>query len=71
MLLGGDEIARTQMGNNNAYCQDNEISWVDWDLDEDKQELLAFTRHAVEIFNEHAVLRRRAFFTGRHGDAGG
>jgi glycogen operon protein len=64
MLLGGDEMGRTQQGNNNAYCQDNEISWVDWDLDESERELLEFTRKAVSIFNDHAVLRRRAFFTG-------
>ncbi|MCW2920832.1 MAG: glgX 1 [Thermoleophilia bacterium] len=64
MLLGGDEMGRSQGGNNNAYCQDNEISWVDWDLDDDQVELLDFTRRAVEIFNDHAVLRRRAFFTG-------
>src|SRR5205807_1213082 len=44
MLLGGDEIGRTQRGNNNAYCQDNEISWFDWDLDEQQQRLLEFTR---------------------------
>ncbi|MCW2923089.1 MAG: glgX 1 [Thermoleophilia bacterium] len=64
MLLGGDEMGRTQGGNNNAYCQDNEISWVDWNLDEDAQELLQFTRRATEIFESHAVLRRRAFFNG-------
>ncbi|MCZ4495534.1 MAG: glycogen debranching enzyme GlgX, partial [Thermoleophilia bacterium] len=64
MLLGGDEMGRTQNGNNNAYCQDNELSWVHWDLSEDDQQLLDFTRQAVRIFEEHAVLRRRAFFTG-------
>ena len=44
MLLGGDELGRTQHGNNNAYCQDNEISWFDWDLDDGQRELLEFTR---------------------------
>ncbi|MCW2955868.1 MAG: glycogen debranching enzyme GlgX, partial [Thermoleophilia bacterium] len=64
MLLGGDEMGRTQDGNNNAYCQDNELSWVHWDLSDDDQKLLEFTRQAVRIFEDHAVLRRRAFFTG-------
>ena len=64
MILGGDEMGRTQQGNNNAYCQDNEISWVDWNLDDDGKELLAFTQQAIDIFRNHAVLRRRAFFTG-------
>jgi glycogen operon protein len=64
MLLGGDEMGRTQHGNNNAYCQDNELSWVCWDLSEDDQDLLDFTRRAIRIFQDHAVLRRRAFFTG-------
>ncbi len=64
MLLGGDEMGRTQRGNNNAYCQDNELSWVHWDLGDEDRALLDFTRRAVEIFQTHAVLRRRAFFTG-------
>ena len=63
MLLGGDEIGRTQRGNNNAYCQDNEISWFDWDhIDED---LLAFTRRCIAIRREHPVLRRRRWFFGQ------
>jgi len=65
MLLGGDELGRTQQGNNNAYCQDNEISWVDWDLDADDRALLEFTREALAIFRENPVFRRRGFFTGR------
>ena len=64
MLLGGDEIGRSQHGNNNAYCQDNEISWLDWALDDDARELLAFTRKLVGIFNANPVLRHRNFFTG-------
>ena len=63
MLLGGDELGRTQGGNNNAYCQDNEISWFDWsDVDED---LLAYTRRCIQIRREHPVLRRRRWFQGQ------
>ncbi|MFQ5915900.1 MAG: glycogen debranching protein GlgX, partial [Nitrospinota bacterium] len=65
MVLAGDEIGRTQRGNNNAYCQDNEISWVDWKLDEPKRELLEFTRSLIRLFHQHPVLRRRRFFQGR------
>jgi len=64
MLLGGDEIDRTQGGNNNAYCQDNEISWYDWDLSPEDRELLAFGRDVLRIFREEPVLRRRSFFSG-------
>ncbi|MGE5853126.1 MAG: glycogen debranching protein GlgX [Deltaproteobacteria bacterium] len=66
MLLSGDEIGRTQKGNNNAYCQDNEISWVDWKLDKPRREFLEFTRCVIRLMNEHPVLRRRHFFQGRH-----
>jgi isoamylase len=65
MLLAGDEIGRTQKGNNNAYCQDNEISWLDWKLDRPRRELLEFTRYLIQLVNEHPVLRRRHFFQGR------
>jgi len=65
MLLAGDEIGRTQHGNNNAYCQDNEISWIDWNLDQTQHELLAFTRFIIRLFHQHPVLRRRTFFQGR------
>ena len=65
MLQMGDEIGRTQQGNNNAYCQDNEISWVDWKLDRPRRELLEFTRLVIQYFHEHPVLRRRKFFQGR------
>jgi isoamylase len=65
MLLGGDEMGRTQLGNNNAYCQDNEISWLDWELDERQSGLLAFTRRLVWIRREHPVFHRRAFLAGR------
>ncbi|HZQ81648.1 MAG TPA: glycogen debranching protein GlgX, partial [Gaiellaceae bacterium] len=62
MLLGGDELARTQHGNNNAYCQDNEISWFDWaHADSD---LLAFTRQLIRLRGQHPVFRRRRFLAG-------
>ena len=64
MLLGGDEIARTQGGNNNAYCQDNEISWIDWSLDERGQRLLAWTRRLIDLRERHPVFRRTDFLTG-------
>jgi hypothetical protein len=65
MLVAGDETGRTQRGNNNAWCQDNEISWVDWNLDERRRELLEFTRRLIQLFHTHPVLRRRKFFQGR------
>jgi len=65
MLLAGDEFGRTQKGNNNAYCQDNETSWIDWALDADARALLAFTRRLIELRAAHPVFRRRDFFQGR------
>ena len=65
MLSGGDELCRTQRGNNNGYCQDNTLSWTDWTLTPERQELLEFTRRTIRIWKEHAVLRRRKFFQGR------
>ncbi|HEX8750136.1 MAG TPA: glycogen debranching protein GlgX [Nitrospira sp.] len=65
MLCGGDEMSRTQRGNNNAYCQDNEISWVDWKLSKPQQSLLAFTRNLIALRQKHPVFRRRRFFQGR------
>jgi glycogen operon protein len=65
MLCGGDELQRTQQGNNNAYCQDNEIGWFDWKLDRDSRDLLAFTRRLIALRRGHPVLRRRQFFHGR------
>jgi glycogen operon protein len=62
LLLGGDERGRTQQGNNNAYCQDNEITWFDWSNGDD--ELLAFTRRLVALRKEHPVFRRRRFLAG-------
>ena len=65
MLCGGDEIGRTQHGNNNAYCQDNEISWYDWELDERQSKLLDFTRRLIAFRKAHPNLRRRKFFQDR------
>jgi len=64
MLAHGDEIGRTQNGNNNTYCQDNETAWMDWDLDEHREALLDFTRALVHLRRDHPVLRRRRFFAG-------
>jgi isoamylase len=71
MLLGGDEIGRSQRGNNNAYCQDSEISWYDWSLAETHQDLLAFTAALTRLRNDHPVFRRPRFFQGRplHGES--
>lgn len=65
MLLGGDEIGRTQRGNNNGYAQDNDISWFDWSLERRHRRLLAFSRSLIRLFRQHPVLRRRRFFQGR------
>jgi isoamylase len=65
MLLAGDELGRTQDGNNNAYCQDSELSWVDWDLSGSQAALLDFTRDLATLRREHPVFRRRRFFRGR------
>ncbi|HVJ28518.1 MAG TPA: glycogen debranching protein GlgX [Vicinamibacterales bacterium] len=65
MISGGDEIGRTQHGNNNAYCQDNETSWTRWDLSADDGELMDFTRRLISIWKANPVLRRRKFLQGR------
>jgi glycogen operon protein len=65
MLLGGDELGHTQHGNNNAYCQDNEMTWLDWDLDDRQRELLAFVKKALLVFHLQPVFRRRRFFSGQ------
>ena len=65
MLLAGDEMHHTQQGNNNGYCQDSELTWLDWNLDETARELLAFTRQVFAIRSANPVLRRRSFFHGR------
>jgi isoamylase len=63
MLLGGDEFRRTQRGNNNAYCQDNEVSWFDWGLLEKHKEIQRFTRGMIAFRRAHLVLRREEFYT--------
>jgi len=71
MILGGDEFGRTQGGNNNAYCQDNPISWYDWQLAPWQQEMLDFTRSVLAVRREHRVFRQRYFFDGRPHHEGG
>ncbi|MFI6459729.1 glycogen debranching protein GlgX [Streptomyces sp. NPDC050538] len=73
MLVAGDELGRTQRGSNNAYCQDNEISWVDWGLQEDPgwRALTDLTARLIDLRHRHPVLRRRAFFSGRAHSADG
>jgi glycogen operon protein len=66
MISHGDELGRTQLGNNNAYCQDNEIAWIDWKLDEEQVQLLAFTAMLVRFRLSQPVLRRRKYFQGRN-----
>src|SRR5581483_7513646 len=68
MLLGGDEIGRTQGGNNNAWCQDNEISWFDWETAD--AELLEFVRRLIALRAAHPVFRRSSFLTGGSGESG-
>jgi len=65
MICGGDEIGRTQKGNNNAYAQDSEVSWYNWELDDAKKSLLEFTRKLVELRRQHPNLHRRKFFQDR------
>jgi isoamylase len=66
MLLAGDEFARTQKGNNNAYCQDNEISWVDWNVGERGKRLTSFVHRLAGLRRDYGILRRSRFFTGLH-----
>jgi isoamylase len=71
MVAHGDELGRSQLGNNNVYCQDNKVSWVDWDLDDDANDLLEFTTQLITLRANHPVFRRRRFFAGdaQHGGA--
>jgi len=66
MLLAGDEMGRTQQGNNNAYCQDNELSWLDWELDVEQERLLTFTRATTALRRRFKILRSCQFYEGRH-----
>lgn len=70
MLLAGDEVGRTQKGNNNTYCQDNELNWFDWDISwlPENRELLAFTHRLIQLRQRHPTFRRRHFFRGIHGE---
>jgi glycogen operon protein len=70
MLAHGDELGRTQRGNNNVYAQDSEISWVNWDLNADQKELLTYTSAAIALRKAHPVLRRRRFFAGQAAQGG-
>ena len=65
MICGGDEIGRTQNGNNNAYCQDNPISWYDWNLTDEKLAFLEFTKELIRLRREHPIFRRKKYFSGR------
>jgi glycogen operon protein len=65
MLLAGDEMRRTQRGNNNAYCQDTPISWIDWTRKKTHQEIFRFTRCAIQFRDRHPAFRRPEFFTGQ------
>ncbi|RSX55902.1 glycogen debranching protein [Bifidobacterium dolichotidis] len=65
MICGGDEVARTQLGNNNAYCQDNELSWTHWNLHDWQKDQLEFVKKLIHLRKNHPVLHRRRFFTGR------
>ncbi len=65
MLLSGDEMGRSQAGNNNTYCHDNELSWIDWDLSETNRSLLRYSQRLIQLLHDHPVLRRRHWFYGR------
>jgi isoamylase len=65
MILGGDEIGHSQKGNNNAYCQDNELTWLNWDLSADDRRFLEFTRKVIALRREQPVFQRKAYFLGR------
>jgi glycogen operon protein len=66
MLLAGDEMGRSQHGNNNAYCQDNEISWLNWELQPEDEELLAFVQFMIRLRKAHPIFRRSSFFQDQH-----
>jgi len=69
MILGGDELLRTQQGNNNAYCQDNEISWFNWDYMKNNADIGEFCKKAIAFRKQYPVLQRKKFVTGRDRDA--
>jgi glycogen operon protein len=65
MLLAGDELSHTQQGNNNTYCQDNELTWLEWDLSPEERDFLEFVRQVIAMRREQPVFQRRKFFKGR------
>ncbi len=65
MLTAGDELGHTQLGNNNAYCQDNELTWLHWELNPEQKEFFAFVRQLIKLRREQPIFRRRKFFRGR------
>ena len=65
MLFGGDEFGKTKLGNNNTYCQDNELSWFHWETDDDACKLFTFTRNCIDLRKRHPIFRRKSFFQGR------
>jgi isoamylase len=65
MICAGDEFGRTQQGNNNAYCQDNELSWLHWNLTTAQRDFLEFCKYVIQVWRQHPVFRRRQFFQGR------
>jgi glycogen operon protein len=68
MVVAGDEFARTQHGNNNAYCQDSEIGWVNWELDDDGKSLLRFVRRLIKLRQAYPILRRGRFLVGNYNE---
>ncbi|WCD83388.1 glycogen debranching protein GlgX [Pseudomonas sp. TUM22785] len=68
MLVAGDEFSRTQQGNNNVYCQDNELGWVDWELDDEGRSLLDFTRRLISLRRAYPILRRGRFLVGEYNE---
>jgi len=68
MLVAGDEFGHSQQGNNNVYCQDNELSWLDWNLDEQARELLEFTRRLIQLRHNYPILRRGRFLVGNYNE---
>jgi glycogen operon protein len=65
MLLSGDEVGHSQKGNNNTYCQDNELTWMNWDFSENAKKLLEFTKRLIQVFRHQPALQRRRFFHGQ------
>jgi isoamylase len=70
MILAGDEVRRTQQGNNNTYCQDNELSWFDWSLVEWHQDVFRFFKHMIAFRKRHSILHRPRFFSGEANERG-